>query len=98
MITQRLSLRSRLPRLVALFSIVVLFVLLLPYSAEAHAQYDHSDPPANARLASGQMPARVQVWFTEHIDPNFSRLIVYNAQRQQVNLNDSKTSADHLSM
>ncbi|GLV56055.1 copper resistance protein [Dictyobacter sp. S3.2.2.5] len=59
-----------------------------------HAQYDHSNPAANAHLPAGQSPTFVQVWFTETIDPHFSTLKVYNPARQRVDLDDSRTSSD----
>lgn len=54
-----------------------------------HAQYDHSVPAANARLASGHPPASVQVWFTEQVEPDFSNLVVYNQARQRVDAANS---------
>jgi copper transport protein len=82
-------------KLYATFGLALLAFLLLPLLAQAHpqlpfhAQYDRSDPPANAKLPGGHPPTRVQVWFTEQIDPNFSKLTVFNQQRQQVDLGDS---------
>ncbi|GCE16134.1 copper transport protein YcnJ [Tengunoibacter tsumagoiensis] len=54
-----------------------------------HAQYDHSFPSANARLLSGEPPREVRVWFTEQVEPDFSRLEVYDQARQRVDQNDS---------
>ncbi|EFH86568.1 copper resistance protein CopC [Ktedonobacter racemifer DSM 44963] len=67
----------------------LLIFLLHPLPALAHAQYDHSDPAANATLPSGQPPAQVKVWFTERIEPAFSKLEVYNKARQRVDAGDS---------
>src|SRR5947199_4859214 len=64
-------------KLLVMFGMPALLFLLVPQLAEAHsqlpfhAQYDHSNPPANARLPSGYSLTRVQVWFTEQVDPNF---------------------------
>jgi copper transport protein len=82
-------------KLLVTFGMVLLVFLLVPLLAEAHpqlpfhAQYDHSNPPANARLPSGHPPTRVQVWFTEQVDPNFSKLTIFNQQRHEVDLGDS---------
>ncbi|HLG75270.1 MAG TPA: copper resistance protein CopC [Ktedonobacteraceae bacterium] len=66
----------------------VLLALLYSSSAFAHAQYDHSNPPANAHMPSGHPPAHVEVWFTEHIEPAFSWLEIYDAHRQRVDRDD----------
>jgi copper transport protein len=67
----------------------VLLALLFSPSAFAHAQYDHSNPAANAHLPSGHPPTHIEVWFTEHIEPAFSRLEVYDHHRVRVDRNDS---------
>jgi copper transport protein len=61
----------------------------------AHAQYDHSVPAANARLASGHPPASVQVWFTEQVEPDFSNLVVYNQARQRVDAANSHVAPNN---
>jgi copper transport protein len=82
-------------KLLVSFGMVLPLFLLVPFLVEAHpqlpfhAQYDHSNPPANARLSSGHPPTQVQVWFTEQVDPNFSKLAVFNQQRRDVDLGNS---------
>jgi copper transport protein len=82
-------------------AIAVSLCLLLTQKAQAHsvlalhAQYDHSNPAANARLPAGKPPASVQVWFTETIDPHFSNLKVYNQSRQRVDNDDSHMVANN---
>ena len=95
-----------LPILAAIF-LAVLGLVAVPTCVEAqashvqlpqivqHAQYDHSLPAANARLASGQSPAQVQVWFTERIEPDFSSLAVYNQARQRVDENNSHVALNN---
>lgn len=71
---------------------MVLSLAVAPAHVEArayHAQYDHSIPAANARLASGHPPTSVQVWFTERVEPDFSNLKVYNQARQRVDEDNS---------
>ncbi|MBE3559436.1 MAG: CopD family protein [Ktedonobacteraceae bacterium] len=72
----------------------LLLMLLTPLQADAHAQYDHSNPPANAHLPAGHPPATVQIWFTEQIEPAFSRIEVYNQARQRVDRGDSHLAPD----
>lgn len=43
----------------------------------AHAVIDHAQPPVGGAVADP--PTRVQVWFTEPIEPRFGRLEVYAA-------------------
>ncbi len=65
----------------------------------AHAGYDHSSPPANASLPTGQMPERVQVWFTERVEPRFSELNVLDKNGTRIDAGDSKvTPGDPKSM
>ncbi|GHO43176.1 copper resistance CopC/CopD family protein [Ktedonospora formicarum] len=72
-----------------ILALCVLVLLLSPLRASAHAQYDHSDPAANATLPPSQPPSVVRVWFSEDIEPAFSRLEVYNSARQRVDSSDS---------
>jgi copper transport protein len=81
-------------RLLAALCLAVLSLVAIPGRAEAHAQYAHSLPAANARLASSSPPERVQVWFTERIEPSFSRLTVYNQSKQRVDADDSHVAPD----
>ncbi len=81
-------------RLLLICCLPILMLLAEPLHAEAHAQYDHSLPAANASLPSGQPPISVQVWFTEEIEPDFSRLQVFNQQKQRVDNSDSHAMQD----
>lgn len=72
-------------------ALLLFFALATPAGAAAlHAQYDHSDPAANARLPGGHPPLLVEIWFTEQIEPAFSSIQVYNQQKQRVDNNDSR--------
>jgi methionine-rich copper-binding protein CopC len=46
----------------------------LPATASAHAFLDHASPAVGAVVA--RSPAEVRIWFTERIEPRFSRLEV----------------------
>lgn len=71
-------------------ALILLITLVTPVAARAlHAQYDHSNPPSNARLPSGQPPESVEIWFTEQIEPAFSSIQVYDKNKQRVDKNDS---------
>jgi len=62
---------------------------LIP-EASAHALPVRSDPPANAVLRVP--PAYVRIWFDDGLVPATSRIIVENAQGQQVDRRDSTVS------
>jgi len=59
-----------------------LLVLGSARGVAAHANYEKSDPPANAILA--QPPSQIRVWFSEQPEPRFSELQVFDSSRQRV--------------
>ena len=62
-------------------------------TALAHGLIERAEPPVGGATASA--PARVQVWFTEPIEPRFSRLQVYQAgSSNQVDLGDVNAEGD----
>lgn len=63
-------------------------------TAWAHANYVRSDPPANSSLPAGQPPKRVQVWFSEALEPKFSELQIFDNQRQRVDNGDSQVPSN----
>jgi copper transport protein len=83
---------TRLQKSFLLFCMVTFFLLLTPLNADAHAQYQRSTPAANERLERGRPPAFVQVWFTEQVEPSFSKLQIFDKNRQRVDQNDSQVA------
>jgi copper transport protein len=83
-----------------LFSAAIIFPLLLailalflnPATARAHAGYDRSNPPANASLPAGQIPERIQVWFTERLEARYSEITVVDRTGQRVDAGDSRVA------
>lgn len=59
--------------------------------AQAHANYAHSLPAANASLPSGQSPTQVQVWFTEDLEMRFSELQVVDKDQKRVDTGSTKS-------
>src|SRR5215210_1651394 len=57
-----------------------------PHRVTAHANLVQSDPPTQAVLAKA--PDRVQVSFSEPVEPRDIELLVLDAQRQQVDQRD----------
>lgn len=56
--------------------------------ASGHAEYDHSDPAADAVVAAA--PTQVQIWFTQELfrRQGTNKLEVYDAAGQRVDLDD----------
>jgi len=63
-----------------------------PETADAHAVLVKSAPPGRATLA--EAPSRVQLWFSERIEPAFSSLSVWSAAGTQVDQKDARVAAD----
>jgi copper transport protein len=55
---------------------------LHPGTAFAHAQYDKSNPAANAIVASA--PSQVAIWFTEHLEPSGSSAQLFDSSGKAV--------------
>ncbi|MFL5759597.1 MAG: FixH family protein [Thermomicrobiales bacterium] len=53
-----------------------------PVTVSAHAQYDHSDPAANAIVAIA--PIQVTIWFTEHLEPSGSSAQLFDKDGQPI--------------
>ncbi len=68
------------------FALAVL--LVGPAGADAHAFLDRADPPVGSTLRTP--PAQVQIWFTEGLEPAFSKIQVVNQSGQQVDKKDSQ--------
>ena len=76
-------------RAIACLSLLLLLVTaaLRPAPAVAHANLAQSDPPAQAVLAKA--PARVQLSFSEALEPRSIEVSVLDAQRRQVDRGDA---------
>lgn len=61
--------------------------------ALAHANLVRSNPPAGANLKSP--PRQVQLWFSEPIEPSFSRAVVYDTRQDRVDLGDSHVALNN---
>ncbi|MCG3212141.1 MAG: hypothetical protein FOGNACKC_05788 [Anaerolineae bacterium] len=75
-------------------SLVVLLLLLTTGLATAHAGYDHSEPAAEAVLATP--PAEVHVWFAEELfrQAGANSLAVFGPTGAQVDRGDSRIDDD----
>jgi copper transport protein len=73
--------------LVGLLGALALMAALRPASARAHANLVQSDPPAQAVLP--QAPERVQLTFSEDVEPSEIEVQVWDAQRRRVDRGDA---------
>ena len=65
--------------------------LALAATAAAHAVLDRADPRPGSRVRTS--PARVSVWFTERLEPAYSRVRVQNAKGARADAGDSQVDA-----
>ncbi len=65
----------------------VALVLLFNSTAFAHARLVRSQPAANSTLNAA--PQRVELWFTEELEPNFSKINVTDKDGKQVSRGDA---------
>lgn len=61
-------------RLVALFALVIGFVIAAPILAMAHAHLDRANPKVGSTVAAA--PKEVVLWFTNKLEPAFSTIEV----------------------
>jgi methionine-rich copper-binding protein CopC len=69
-------------------AIAALGLVLLATPAWPHASLVRSSPARRATLTTA--PDRVQLWFNEAIEPKFSRVSVWDATGQRVDLDDAR--------
>lgn len=70
-----------------------LLVLAAGQRAEPHAVLVRSTPVARATL--GSAPARIQLWFSEGLEPAFSSLSVWSEAGAQVDRGDAGVAPDN---
>ena len=77
---------------------VVLLLLALTTAPPvfAHAFPDHAVPSVGSVVA--QSPAQVQIWFTQKLEPAFSRIEVLDAGGQRVDGGDASVDAQDPSL
>lgn len=72
--------------------IVLALLVLSPAAAVPHAYLVKSAPARRAVLL--RAPARVQLWFNERLEPQFSRVSVWDREEKQVDLGDVQVGPD----
>ncbi len=77
-------------------AILPLLLLLASGAANAHAMLDHAEPRVGNKVASP--PHEVTLWFTEKLEPAFSRITVTNAAGQRVDSGKTRVSGNQMSV
>ena len=73
---------------ITFLSLLTLVVAALPVPADSHAVLVRSIPAARAVLS--RPPDRVQLWFSERVEPAFSSASVWSAAGAQVDRQDAR--------
>lgn len=68
-------------------SAIVILAFAIQGTASAHAFLDRSEPRVGATTA--KPPAEVRIWFTQRLEPAFSKIQVFNAQGKELDKRDS---------
>ncbi len=76
--------------------IVLLPLLLATGEASAHAFLDHAEPRVGNKVASP--PQQVTLWFTQKLEPAFSKVTVTNAAGQRVDTGKPRISGTEMSV
>src|SRR5579864_8309002 len=75
-----------------LAGIVAMFIAVAPFAtAFAHAFPNRSVPAAGSRMA--QSPTEIRIWFTQKLEPAFSRIEVLDVSGARVDQSDAKVDA-----
>jgi copper resistance protein C len=84
--------RRTLVKVVVSLVLPLLGVTSRPDPVESHAVLVKSFPAARAVLS--RPPGRVQLWFSERLEPAFSSASIWSASGKQVDKRDASVSSD----
>ena len=63
-------------------------LLLLIQGSWAHAFVDHTEPAVGSQIHS--VPSQVKIWFTEKLEPAFSKIQVFDNSGREIDRRDVK--------
>jgi copper resistance protein C len=72
--------------------ILLLFSVLIPSLASAHAYLVKSVPPGRATLFAS--PAKIQLWFNERLEAHYSSASVTDPDGKRVDLDNAQVSSE----
>ncbi len=70
--------------------------LVLQFNALAHAFLDHAEPAVGGELHTA--PATVKLWFTQSIEPAFSKIHVTDSAGKEVDKQDARLDSENKSL
>ena len=80
----------------SLIAVIPLLLLLAASEASAHAFLDRAEPRVGNKVASP--PREVTLWFTQKLEPAFSRMTVTNAAGERVDTGKTRVSGSQMSI
>jgi copper resistance protein C len=80
----------------SLTGLVPLLLLLVASGASAHAMLDRAEPRVGNKVTSP--PRDVTLWFTQKLEPAFSRITVTNASGQRIDNGKTRVNGSQMSV
>ena len=71
--------------------LIIMFSLAGLSLAQAHAFLDHADPKVGSTLTAS--PTVIKAWYTEELEPAFSKIKVFDATGKEIDNKDVKVDA-----
>jgi hypothetical protein len=71
-------------------------LLALQSSAQAHAFLDHAEPKVGGTITNS--PAEIKIWFTQNLEPAFSKVEVLDTQGKEVDKKDARVDGKNKSL
>lgn len=76
--------------------LTIMFSLAGLSLAQAHAFLDHADPKVGSTVTGS--PSVVKAWFTEELEPAFSKIKVFDATEKEIDNKDVQVDATNKSL
>jgi len=73
-----------------------LVFVLAAGQARAHAMLDHAEPKVGNKVAT--LPREVTLWFSQKLEPAFSKVTVTNAAGERVDTGKTRVSGSQMSV
>jgi len=80
----------------SLMTIAGLALLLAGGQARAHAMLDHADPKVGNKVSKA--PHEITLWFSQKLEPAFSKVTVTNAAGERVDTGKTRVSGSQMSV
>ena len=78
------------------WSLVAVLFLALQTRAWAHAFLDHAEPKVGSSVTNS--PTEIKIWFTQNLEPAFSKLEVRDAKGEEVDKKDAHLDDKNMSL